>query len=303
MIIRHSERLQRRLPAVFFGACAALLIVLSSPAQAELILGAEMRLTAEDSIVGLLAGSGDSNGTSGGAALAASSKRFGGGMGSGGSGGAGNFTGGGSQSPGDLSVTAAMEAGGSTEMGSLSFFTKGFAERTNYQKFSEYDSSIAGVAAGMTARLSDLLSMRISGIGKVRRYDNDPDRDGTGYEGTASLTQLVTNDLWLREAAEYETYRAAYQAFSYRGTTLRFGMGYDLTDNLLVTAGYRFQAQHYQDIAATALRTRTASIGPDYAFSDRWSAGLFYERETTVAGTSDVITRNNILSLSIRWYY
>jgi hypothetical protein len=44
------------------------------------------------------------------------------------------------------------------------------------------------------------------------------------------------------KGAEYDTYRAAYQAFSYRETTYRFTSGYDLTYDLLMTAGYRFQS-------------------------------------------------------------
>lgn len=236
--------------------------------------------------------------------VAAGGKGFGGGAGAGTGSGTGNYTGGGSRSPGDLSVTAAAELGGMVEKGiRLSFFAKGFAERTDYQQYSEYDSNSAGVIAGIRARSGDMLSMRVTGFDKVRRYDNDPDRDGTGYGGSASLKQLVTDDLWLREAAEYETCRASYRDFSFRGTTCRFGMGYDMTDDLLLTAGYRYQAQHYQDSAATALRTGAASIGTDYELSPRWSAGLLYERQTTGAGTSDMITRNNLLSLAVRWDY
>lgn len=290
--------------AAVSGLFAVLMLFLSPEAQAELILGVEVRVTVEDNIVGLLPGGGASSTAAGSAMassiVAAAGKGFGGSAGSG----TAVYTGGGSQSPGDLSVTTAAELGGMVERGSsLSFFASGFAERTDYQKYSEFDSNSAGVVAGMTARTGDVLSMRIAGFSKVRRYDNDPDRDGTGHGGTAGLKQLVTDDLWLRETVEYETYRASYQDFNFRGTTCRFGMGYDLTDDLLATAGYGFQARHYQDSAATALRTGTASLGMDYDLTDRWSAGLLYERQTTGAGTSDFITRNNIFSLAVRWDY
>jgi len=267
-----------------------------------------VRVTAEDGIVGILTGgvgdtggSTSSGGAMGGASRSVSSRGYGGGTGAGGS--TGNYTGSNAESPGDISVTASMEAGASTEKGSLSFSASGFAERTDYQTYVIYNSAAAGAAAGMSAQLGDLLSLRLSGSGWARRYENEPDRDGTGYSGAASLKQQVTDDLWLREAADYETYRAAYQDFSYRGPGGRFTMGYDLTDDLLVRAGYRFQTLHYQNSTAAGVRTGTASIGPDYYFSDHWSMGLLYERQTARAGTSDLITRNNMLTLSLSWDY
>jgi len=284
----------------------ALVLLLSSGADAELILDAEVRVTAEDNIVGLLTGgaSGSRGSTMGGAAAMAGGKGFGSGPGSGGgSGGSGSYTGEGSQSPGDLSVTVMADLGGSGRAGGLSYYALGFAERTDYQKLSEYDQAAAGVSAGATLRLSDVFAAGLAGTGRTKRYDNDPDRDGTSAIGTASLKQYGPGTLVFREAAEYESYDAAYQDFRFRGTAYRITAGLDLTSRLLATAGFRFQSQQYQDSAATVLRTRTASIVTDYAFTRRWSSWLAYERQTTHPGTSDVITRNNILSLALRWSY
>lgn len=290
------------------GFIAALILFSSSQARAGLILGAEVRVTVEDNIVGLLSGDGDASGsggtTMGGTIAAAGGKGFGTGAGSGTGSGAGNYTGSGNQSPGDISMTTAAELGWLTKRGGrLSFSAKGFAERTDYQTYSEYDLNAAGVTAGMIARRGDRLSLRIAGSGKIKRYDNDPDRDGTSYGGSAGLRQLVTDRIWLRGSAEYETYRAVFQDFRYRGAAYRFTTGYDLTDDLLATAGYRFQAQQYRDSAATVLRTGTAVFGADYALTDHWSAGLLYERQTTGTGASDIITRNNLFSLALRWDY
>jgi len=286
----------------------ALVLILPAIANAELILDAEVRVTAEDNIVGLLSGggaSGTGGSTMGGAVVQAGGKGFGSGPGSGsGSGGSGSYTGSGAQSPGDLSVTIMAELGGSGRAGDgLAFYALGFAERTDYQELSEYDQAAAGVTAGATLRLSEAFAAGLAGTGRTKRYDNDPDRDGTSAIGTVSLKQYGPGTLFFREAAEYETYDAAYQDFSFRGTAYRITAGYDLTSSLLVTAGFRFQSQQYQDGAATVLRTRTTSIVTDYALTRRWSTWLAYERQTTHSGTSDVITRNNILSIALRWAY
>lgn len=286
----------------------ALVLFLPANAGAELILDAEVRITAEDNVVGLLSGgdaSGTGGGPAGGAVVQAGGKGFGTGPGTGsGSGGSGSYLGTGSQSPGDLSVTIMAELGGRGRAGGdLSFYALGFAERTDYQELSEYDQAAAGASAGATLRLSDAFAASLAGTGSKRRYDNDPDRDGTNATGTVGLKQLGPGTLVFREAAEYETYDAAYQDFSFRGTAYRASAGFDVTNKLLLTAGYRFQSHRYQDSAATVLRTRTASLGSDYAFARRWSTLLFYERQTTHPGTADIVTRNNILSLALRWSY
>ena len=286
----------------------AFLLCLSSPAQAELILSAETSLTFEDNIVGLLSGGGGSTPAAGVpqgfSTMQAGAKGFGTGSGSGNAGGQGSYIGAGSQSPGDLSVSIMAELGASGHRGDrFTFYALGFAQRIDYQEFSEYDQAAAGVNAGATLHVSEAFAASLSGSGGIRRYDNDPGRDGTEYSGSASMKEFVTDDLWLREAATYETYRASSRDFSNRGPAYRITAGYDLTDDLLVTAGYRFQSRQYQDSEATVLRTRTALLGTDYDFTDHWSAWFAYERQTTNPGTSDVITRNNIFTLALRWDY
>jgi long-subunit fatty acid transport protein len=177
------------------------------------------------------------------------------------------------------------------------------AERIDYQDYSEYDRTDAGASAGVDAYLSTMCSLRMKGFGRVRRYDNDPDRDGTVAGGATILRQRLGRDLRLSQSAEYESSRAAYDGFSYRGPAFRFGADYALSKQMLVAAGYGFQSQQYRDSSATTLRTRTASLGTIYDLTRRWSTLLAYDRQVTKAGTSDVITRNNILSLAVRWAY
>lgn len=280
----------------------------SSPVRAELILSAGAGVTYEDNIVGLLSGGGIASPPAGAQqgmqAMQAGTKGFGTGAGSGAAGGKASYIGAGSQSPGDLSVMVMAELGVSGQSGgSFTFYALGYAEKIDYQEFSEYDQAAAGMNAGATVYMSDAFSASLSGSGGTRYYENDPARDGEEYSGTAGLKQYITDNLWLREAASYNVYRAELQDFSNRGTSCRLAAGYDLTDDLLVTAGYRFQSRQYQDTAATVLRTRTLLLGGDYDLTDHWSAWLAYERQTTHPGTSDVITRNNMFTLSLRWDY
>ena len=307
VLVPRAVHIQAILRAAVSWTLIAVLLCLPLPAQADLLLSTEAELAYEDNIVGLLTGAGPapSGGLPGGAtAMQAGAKGFGSGPGSGTGGGQGSYIGAGSRSPGDLSITVMAEAGYSGDAGGdLTFLALGYAERTDYQEFSEYDQTAAGVSAGAALRMSDVFEASLSGSGEARRFDNDPDRDGSKYSGTAGLKYAVADDLRLRGSALYESYRAVYQDFSYRGPAYRIAAAYDLTDDLLVKAGIRFQSRQYQDTAATVLRTSAALLGSGYDLTDRWSAWLTYERQRTHPGTSDVITRSNIYSLALRWDY
>lgn len=311
MIISRSHHSRNRAYSGHFIVLAmfAVLLCLPPSARAELIFGAEVRITSESNVVGLLTGGTGPSGSPGGvpmmsgAMTQAAGRGFGGGMG-GGSGGSSSYTGGGSQQVSDLSMTVAAELGGETRRDApYSFFAKGFAERTDYQEYSLYDQSVGGVSAGVTARPGEVLWARLAGTGWVERFDNDPDRNGTGQGGAVTLKQFLHRRFYVREAAEYETYRASNQSFSYRGMTYRCGAGTDITERTLLFAGYRYQSRYYQDPAATALRTGTAAIGADHTLTARWSTGLTAEREVTWSGAFDTVTRNNILSLVLRYSY
>jgi hypothetical protein len=292
------------------------LVVLGFPLQtrAGLILDAEVRVTAEDNVVGLLSG-GDAAGTGTMSGMQAASlapaggnggKGFGSGSGGGTGtmGGSGTYLGSGTLSPGDLSFSLRAELGGYADTGDhLSFFGKGYAERTSYQEYTLYDQALAGLSAGVTAYLGRYCSLTLRGFSEVSRYENDPDRDATSVGGTASMRQRLGSAFSLRETAEYVSSEAAYQDFSYRGPSYGLRAVYDATDVFLLTTGYRFRARYYRDPALTTLRSRTALFGADYQLGDHWTTGLLYERESSATGTTDVITRNNILSLTLRYAY
>lgn len=307
--VHESPILPPVLPRVLLVAIMA--FCLPRAAAAKVILNAEVRFTLEDNVVGLLSGDRDAVGMhpSGGmqapaqtAAGSVTGKGIGGGPGS--PGGTGRYTGSGSRSPGDLSVSVLAETGGIIDAGdSFSFHAKGFAQRISYLEFSEYDQTAAGIVAGVAAFLGDRFSCGITAFESVRRYDNDRDRDNTSRGGTATVKRLLGRAFSFRGSVKYETSRAAYPDFSYRGTAVRGRIGYDATKKLLFLTGYGFQARKYRDSDRSVLRTGTASFGADRAFSRRWSSDLFYDRETTAAATTGMITRNNVLTFSIRYSY
>lgn len=263
-------------------------------AAAETFLNAEVRLTFEDNVVGLLSdkhGSKNISSSSGNAKTLPAA-----GMG----GGQGKYVGAGSQSPGDMSVTLSADVGKFADLGRDSaVFAKGFAEHTSYDQYTEFDSTIAGAAAGMNHFFSNTLSGRLSLFGKLKRFE-DGARNSIAYGGNASLKQKLRPQLWLRESLEYEINNADSSDFSYTGVTIGVGAGYALSKKTLVTGGMSYLVQQYDDIASSELTTTTLSLGLDRIWTKTWSLWAGLDVQTSEADGSPATT-NNIVSFGLRY--
>jgi hypothetical protein len=289
---------------------ALLCLFSAAPANvfAGILLDAELRLTYEDNVVGLLSdqqsGSGGTNGgmsggTAGGAAITATSMA---GTGSGKNRypGTGSGT---SQSPGDFSTTLFAEAGGYRDVGSDSaVFAKGFASSTSYVTYTDLNATIGGVSTGMNARFGDMLSARVSILGKAKRF-GDSGRNSNAYGGVLSLKEKLGTSFWLREFGEYETNRADSSLFSYTGTTLGIGAGYALSGKALVALGYSYLVQQYDEPSGAEMKTQTASLSMARTVGEHWAVSGEYALQISRENTTGTSATNNIFSLALRYNY
>jgi len=271
---------------------------------AGLILDAELRLQYEDNVVGLLSdqqkGSVSTGaGMTGGTPMQASSM---GGMGSGKS----NYTGsssGSSQSPGDFSATLYAEAGGYQDVGrNAEVFAKGFASHTSYDTYTDLDSNIGGVSTGISVFLSDIISTRMSILGKIKRFD-DSQRNSTAYAGNLSVKEKLTPSFWLREFGQYEKNSADTSVFSYTGTTIGIGVGYALTKKTLGTLGYSYLIQQYDEPSSAEMKTHTAYLGAEQTIGKNWAVSGEYDLQLSKENVTGTSTTNNIFSLALRYSY
>jgi hypothetical protein len=277
-----------------------LLFVMSGPrtARAELILGAEARISYEDNVVGLLSESrGPKSSNTGGGTLSGMAMKPGG-MGSGKT----PYTGVNGQSPSDVSLTLSGEAGAFTDIGtSSSIYAKGIAQNTSYDQYKDLDFTIVGVNAGVSTRWTDMYSTRFSAVGKLKRFSDDL-RDSTSYGGAISLKEQLSRDLWLRETIEFEKNDARSSDFSYTGLTFSVRGGYFITKRTLLTAGVSYLVQKYDVANASTFTADTFSIGAEQEITKRWSAGVDLDLQASrFSGDPDTV--NNILSFAIRYNY
>jgi hypothetical protein len=271
---------------------------------AGLILDAELRLTYEDNVVGLLSdqqkgGASPGAGTTGGMGMSAPGM---GGMGSG----KNNYTGSGSgssQSPGDFSATLFAEAGGYQEVGiNSAVFAKGFASHTSYDKYTDLDATIGGVSAGVTTNFSSSVSGRAAVLAKVKRF-GDSARDSNAYGGNLGLKEKLSPLFWLREFGEFEKNNADQSVFSYTGTTIGIGAGYAFTRKIAAMLGYSYLVQKYDEPSGAELTTNTAFLSTEWSLMKNWAVGGEYDLQISKESVTGTSMTNNILSLAVRYSY
>lgn len=304
-IDKEDEALKRSL---LFGSVVIGFVLCFSafPAKvfAGLILDAELRLTYEDNVVGLLSdqergGVSTGAGTTGGMMAAAPGI---GGMGSG----KNRYTGsssGSSQSPGDFSATLSAEAGGYGDVGMGSvIFAKGFALHTSYDTYTDLDATIAGVSTGVITNFSSTVSARAAILAKIKRF-GDSARDSNAYGGNLGLKEKLTPSLWIREFGEFEKNSADQSVFSYTGSTIGIGAGYAFTRQTFATIGYSYLVQKFDDPSVGEMRTHTAFLGAEWALNRNWAVGGEYDLQFIKDNATGTNATNNIFSLALRYAY
>jgi hypothetical protein len=277
-------------------------LLFPSTGQAGLILDAEIRLTYEDNVIGILS---DQNagqiGQRGGMSSA-------GVMQAGGPGGGGKnlYTGMStttSGSTGDLSGTVSAAIGGYSDAFSDStIFIKGFAERISYDTYQDLDATIGGVSTGITTQLSKSITARLSLIGKVKHFQ-DSQRSGNSYGGEVGLKEKLTQDLWFRQFAEYEKNGADSTLFRYAGIKTGIRAGYDLTRTTVAAVGYTYLVQDFDEPAGAVLRTGMAFVTVEQALSRTWFLSAEYALQSSRDSTSGTDATNNVYSLALRYSY
>ncbi len=273
-------------------------------ANAGLILNAQLRFTYEDNVFGLLSDQQHLRTATGNVMPSMMMASTSGGMGSMG-GGKARYTGTGSSnhSPGDFSGTVSAEAGGFQTMGaSLEIFAKGLAEHTSYDYYTDLNATIGGVMTGIDMSFNDNLYARAAILGEVKNF-GDSARNSTSYVGNLSLKEKITPSLWVREAGIYEDNKADSPLFTYTATTIGIYSGYSISNNTLLTLGYSYLVEMYDDPSHTVIRANTVFLGAEHKLMKSWAIAGEYDLQISTDSTTDTSATDNIFSLALRYSY
>ncbi len=276
------------------------LVVPSRIFAGGLILDAELRLTYEDNVVGLLS---DQQRGAGGGGGNMSSMHF---MGRPGPPGDPPYLGSGSgtnKSPADFYATISAEAGGYTDLGKdMSVFAKGFANHSSYNTFTDLDATIGGASTGIVASLSSSVTALASVVGKVKSF-GDSQRNSTSIGGTLSLKEKLLPSFWLREFGEYEKNNASSAFFSYAGAKAGIVAGYNLFPKTFLAAGYSYLEQKFDEPSGFRLSTNTFSLSAEQTIIKAWSVGAEYDLQLSRENITGASTTDNIFSVALKYTY
>ncbi len=291
---------------IVFGCIitAAFLIYAFFPARANagLILGAELRFTYEDNVVGLLSDQrGQGQNITGISPMGMSMV-----PGMGGGPNKNRYTGsssGATTSPADFYATISAEAGGYTDLGKdASVFAKGFANHSSYNTYTDLDATIGGASTGIVVTLSSGMTALASVIGKVKSF-GDSQRNSTAYGGTFSLKEKLLPSFWLREYGEYEKNNASSAFFSYSGAKAGIVAGYNPFQKTFLSAGYSYLEQKFDEPSGFRLSTNTFSLNAEQSLAKALSVGAEYDLQLSRENITGASTTDNIFSLAVKYNY
>jgi hypothetical protein len=274
----------------------------SIPAYAglELILDVELRGVYEDNVVGILSdqqqASVAANGPRGMTAAAA-------GQGPGGSGNTSPYLGSNSQAYGDYSLVLAADVGFTAPATpDTALFIIGSLENTSYSRYSDFNSTIAGVNAGFVMNLGPVFLLKPLVFARIKEF-GDPERNGNSYGGMLELKQRLSPHLSLREAYEFEKNHAATAYFSYTGHAGKAGLGYAFGENWMLNLGYTHLIREYEEPSGFAVTSQRISADIRKSFLKHWRVIIGYAQELSSENLSNTRSIDNIYSASLLYSY
>ncbi len=276
------------------GAIAACLVV-TPKAPAEMFYDAEVKAIYEDNVIGLLTDKRGAGKTDSGVAGPVMTNAVGMGNNS-----ARNT---GAQPRGDFSAYLFADLGGSKDISrDTSLFLIGSAEHTSYSTFTEFNSTIGGLSAGVSAKLSERMTARIAASGKVKRFE-DSQRDGTSYGGNFALKEQINPKFSLKEIYEYEKNHADSSMFTYVGNSISIWAGLLVAPQTKLSLGYNYLKRDYHEPSGFTAKAHTISAALEQELAKRlyFVAGL--DLVMNHANEPSTTAEDNILSVGIRYSY
>lgn len=304
--IAKKSNKNREIPLLLLFGVIFVLFFIPHKVTAGMILDAQIKLTYEDNVVGLLSDQRRIQGVPGGGTPGSSAMMAQGIGGMGGMGGNNSrYTGAGSStnSPGDFSATLYAEVGGYQPVtNNIDIFAVGFAGNQTYNTYTDLNETRGGAIAGITTILSSNISGRAVIFGQVKRF-GDSQRDSTSYGGTLGLKESVKPEVWLKEFVTYEKNDANSPFFTYNGTTVGISVGYSVTKQTLLSAGYSYLVEKYDQPSGADIKENTVSFNAEHSLAKSWALAGEYDLQISNVSATGTTNTDNIFSLALRYSY
>lgn len=301
--IEKISKKNREIPLLLLFGVIFVFFFVPHKVTAGMILDAQIKLTYEDNVVGLLSDQRRIQGVPGGGTPGNSAIMAQGIGGMGGNHSRYTGTGSSTNSPGDFSATLYAEAGGYHPVtNNADIFVVGFAGNQTYNTYTDLNEIRGGASAGIATILNSNISGRAVIFGQVKRF-GDSQRDSTSYGGTLGLKEKVKPDVWLREFVSYEKNNANSPFFTYNGTTVGIGVGYSVTKQTLLSAVYSYLVEKYDQPSGADIKENTVYFNAEHFLAKSWALAGEYDLQISKVSATGTTNTNNIFSVALRYSY
>ena len=213
------------------------------------------------------------------------------------------YTGSSSTSNSDTSVDLFADFGVSKAIAQdASLFLTGSAEHTSYSSFTQFNSTIGGLNAGLNKEFRGMVAAKFAINGLLKRF-GDSQRDSSAYGASFILKETQSPLFWLKEGYAYEKDHADSALFSYSGNAVSLWAGYLLLPKTTVLLGYSYLVRSYEEPSGFKVTANTVSAGLEYKFMEKLSVEGQYDHQASDSNLPGTSTTDNLLSLGIRYSY
>ncbi len=171
-----------------------------------------------------------------------------------------------------------------------------------YNKFNNLNSSMLMASAGIYRQLSPTWSGQVMGRG-FRRDTRQNDRDSNGVGASLEIKKQLNQTLWVKGVADYEDNKANLSSFSYTGETYGVNLGYLPRTDTFVNLGYSHSARDFKSVVTFNTTSQTLFVEVTERMSKNWylNGGYAYmKNDSNFAGTAYT---NQVLSLGVSFSY
>lgn len=182
------------------------------------------------------------------------------------------------------------------------FIGQAGAMASSYNTYNNLDGSMLIASAGLYQQLNPSWSGQFMARG-FSRYTKQPTRDSGGYGGTLEIKKQLTQSIWIKGVADYESNRANLSAYSYTGNTWGLNLGYMPLENTFLTAGFSHNNRDFKTAAPFRTATQTLFVEVSQRLTKNWYLNGGYasmKNDSNYAGTAYT---NHVLSAGVSCSY
>lgn len=176
------------------------------------------------------------------------------------------------------------------------------ANSSAYSKYNSLDNSSLMASVGLYQQLSSSWSGTVTGRGFTRTTQQDA-RNANGGGATLEIKNQLSETVWVKGIADYESSKANLESYSYTGKTYGVNLGYMPLKDTFLNLGYSNATRDFKTTSPFSTTSQTLFADVTQRIAKNWylNGGYAYQdNNSNIAGTGYT---NHIVSVGLNYSY